>query len=356
MMKKAAVLFFSVLFLLSATACSGKKNGDSKEFDYLNLEYSDYLTLGKYRGLEIDMTPEPTQQEIDDAISRLLLKYEATEQIKDRAAANGDTVNIDFIGYMDGVAFQGGTGTDYPLTLGSHQFIEGFEEGLVGVMPGSTVSLDLSFPNPYKPNPDFAGKPVTFDVTVNWIEEYSYPDYTDEFVQQISDDYETTADYTRYITESIAQEKADDMLAYKANYLLEQVYYDTEIKQYPQAELDYYYNDMVNYYADMANDYNLELGQLMQYYYGITEEEFYSEASEYANEAVAGNLIVAAIANLEGISLTDEEYDADLEELASTNGYEVDELKGMYSTSFFKMRFIKEKVLDLIDSCSVTID
>ncbi|MDE7257698.1 MAG: FKBP-type peptidyl-prolyl cis-trans isomerase, partial [Lachnospiraceae bacterium] len=115
----------------------------------------------------------------------ILPNYTTTEEVTGRAVENGDTANIDFVGYIDGEAFDGGTGTGYDLTIGAHQFIDGFEDGLIGVNIGETVSLNLKFPDPYERNPDLAGVPVIFEVTVNSISKQVTPELNDEFVQTL---------------------------------------------------------------------------------------------------------------------------------------------------------------------------
>ncbi|NMA94108.1 MAG: hypothetical protein GX975_05545, partial [Clostridiales bacterium] len=144
----------------------------------------DYVTLGQYKGMILPAPDEAENEaELEMQISNMLSAYGQPVQIKDRAAEKYDTVNIDYAGYMDGEQFDGGTAQGQSLTLGTGQFIPGFEEAVEGHMPGETFDIDLNFPDPYH-SADLAGKPVTFTVTLNYIEGTEYPELTDAFVKE----------------------------------------------------------------------------------------------------------------------------------------------------------------------------
>jgi len=359
-MKKISALILALALTLSLFAgCSDKDDAKTESFDYLEADLSQYVVLGQYKGLEIDMTPEASEDDIDDAITDLIISNATINEITDRAAENGDTVNIDFAGFREGVQFEGGTAEDFPLELGSGSFIDGFEEGLVGVMPGQTVSLDLSFPDPYPNNPDLAGKPVVFEVTINYIEETVYPEYNDEFVTLISEgEYTNTADYYHYIKATLEADLAEERAASKQSILLTQVLENTEVKGYPEEEYKTYYDEFISYYAEYASYYGMTLADFMLAAYETTEAEFYAVAEEYAYETVASNLIIAAVARAEGLSLSDEEYDAGIEGvLASNSGFaSKEELIEYYGEDYLRWYFLQEEVLQFIDDNSVTLE
>ncbi|HJD29881.1 MAG TPA: FKBP-type peptidyl-prolyl cis-trans isomerase, partial [Candidatus Blautia avicola] len=192
MRKKLAVLLLSMSILSLGAGCSGKEETDTENtqntaqeteeesvvnseglvvaVDVDNLE--DYVTLGQYQNLTVEEEPkeEVTQEDVDDYVERqLIYNYAPVEVTQDRAVQENDTVNIDFTGYMDGETFNGGSAQDQDLIIGSGSFIDGFEDGLIGHKKGETVTLDLSFPENYRNNPDLSGKPVTFEVTINSI-------------------------------------------------------------------------------------------------------------------------------------------------------------------------------------------
>lgn len=376
MKKLLAFLLVSVMLVTMLSGCflkdlfteSGKENKESEEqtrdyFDYLALDLDEYITLGQYKGLEIDMKPECTDEQIEEEIQYLLLNNTTVSEITDRAAENGDTVNIDFVGYMDDVAFENGSGSDFPLTLGSHSFIDGFEEGLVGAMPGETVTLNIFFPDPYPNNPDFSGLPVRFDVTVNYIEEEVIPEYDDAFVNLISQgEYTTTAEYSAYIRKSLNEMLANDVKENKGSYLVEKVIENSVIKKTIESELKVNRDDMVNYYVNAAASYQVSLGEFLMYFMGIDEEAFYKKADEYAEQAVSANLVAAAIAKAENITVSDKDYAAKLQELIdyySEQGYEMSgteietEYGGKDGLSFY---FLREAVMDFLCANCVEIN
>jgi trigger factor len=257
---------------------------------------------------------------------------------------------------MDGVQFDGGTAEDYPLTLGSNSFIDGFEAGLVGVMPGQTVSLDLFFPNPYPNNPDLAGQPVVFEVTVNYIEETVYPEYNDQFVSDISEGkYTTTAEYSVYIKETLEADLAADMKESKQTVLLDMVLDATTVMGYPQEEYDAYYDEFVAYYTDYASYFGMTLEDFMLAAYNNTLDEFYSVAQEYAYETVVSNLIIAAISQAEDLSVSDEEYAAEIAViLSSDSGFtSEEELVEYYGKDYLNWYMLQKKVMQFIDDNSI---
>ena len=198
-MKKVLALFLALAMVFCLAGCkkdSGNNDGgsDSGEVSaysqYLDdkgyfegVTAKDHVTLGQYEGIEVPASEiAVTQAQIEAEIAELLSEHSETKEVTDRAAKLGDTVDIDYEGYMDGEQFEGGTGNNPSLELGSGSFIDGFEDGIVGHKVGDNFDLDLSFPDPYPNNPDLAGKPVTFIVTLNSITETVEPTLTDAFV------------------------------------------------------------------------------------------------------------------------------------------------------------------------------
>lgn len=179
----AAVLSASLLL----TACGNK--------EYLkNIKAEKYVTLGEYKGITATAEKqEVTDELVEELIADSYLAAKAEKlPVTGRTVQEGDVVNIDFAGYRDGVAFEGGTAAGFDLTIGSGQFIAGFEEGLIGANIGDQLSLDLKFPDYYPGNPDLEGQPVVFEVTVNSIAESKNPELTDELVEELSTADETT--------------------------------------------------------------------------------------------------------------------------------------------------------------------
>jgi trigger factor len=358
MKKVLAVIVAGILLVSCLAACKGDEKVKSDSFDYLAANIADYIVLGEYKGLEIDMTPECTEEDIDNAITELLHENIIVNEITDRAAQNGDNVNIDFAGYVDGEQFAGGTAKGYFLVLGSNSFIDGFEAGLVGVMPGETVDLNLSFPEGYRNNPDLSGKPVLFKVTVNYIEETEYPEYNDEFVNTISEGkYTNTVDYSNYIRDTLNEQLVNQTAANKQGILMNMVRENTEIKDYPVDEYNANYDEFVNSYTSYATQYGMSLADFMRMFYGISEAEFYETAKKYAYDTVVQNLIIAAIAQSENISVTDEYYEERLVTLAKENNFDSAEaLVTQYGAEYLRFYMVQEKVLDFVEDNSVVID
>ena len=188
----AAVLAAGICALsLFLTGCSGEISND-------------YVTITKYKGVEIDKVDADavSDNDVEAQINSVLQSKSTTTEVTDRAAQTGDTVTIDYEGKKDGVAFDGGTATDAQLTLGSGQFIDGFEDGVVGHNIGDTFDLDLTFPENYG-NEDLAGQAVVFTVTLKGISQTDVPELTDEFVQSVSDTSKTVEEYKKEIKKSL---------------------------------------------------------------------------------------------------------------------------------------------------------
>ena len=231
---KALCLVCAGALALSLAACGGKADsaasstasssalGSASDYDYQNFNYSDGLDEKGYwegiRALDYVTLPEdfasvaikrsdvePTSEEVEEQISDLLSQYSSTEHITDRAAADGDTVNINYVGSVNNVEFTGGSAENYDLTLGSGTFIDGFEDGLIGKKIGDTVDLNLTFPKDYS-STDLAGKEVVFTVKINSVKRA--PKLTDELAAEISNnEYKTAEAYNNYIKEDLEDEK-----------------------------------------------------------------------------------------------------------------------------------------------------
>jgi len=316
-MKKTVVFMTAVLTAAMLMTGCGQKS--EVKTDYVD-DLSKYVTLGEYKGLEYEEEAvEVTEEEIQSELDYMADAYTTQEQITEGAAKDGDTVNIYFIGYRDGVAFEGGEGTTN-LTLGSGQFIDGFEAGVVGMTVGETKSLNLTFPDPYLNNPDLAGAPVVFDVTLNYIcGEYVVPEITDTFISE-NTDYETVEEYREYLKEAIFDYKSEMAAAEKEDALWAMVMENAEIKELPQDKVDENAEDMLSYYEQYASYMGATMEDLYAQF-GVTEEQFQADTKVYAESMVERALVFHAIIEAEGIVITEDEYTSRAEELASEYGY-----------------------------------
>ena len=281
--------------------------GKVSDFDYENFDYSAGLDENGYwsgvKALDHVKLPEdvaaipvpkaevqPTSEEIQAEIDNLLRMNAATTQVTNRAAANGDTVNIDYTGTVDGVAFNGGTAAGYDLTLGSGSFIDGFEDQVVGHTPGETFDVKVTFPDGYGDTTDAEGNTMTlsnqkavFSVTLNYISETVLPTLNDEWVDAsfgATDDIHTVADLEALCSELLTDANIKD---YVMDYLMK----NSEFKALPEVITDYQVNQCLNYYNTMAK------------YYGYGLEDFVKETAGYEN---ADALLASMDANLERYS------------------------------------------------------
>lgn len=304
MKKRMKVMAAGLCALLLLAGCGNKGEED----------YSKYVTLGQYKGIEITAVPDVTDEE---------LQAELTSRFRDTVEA-GDTVNIDYEGKLDGVAFEGGTAQGQSLTIGSGSFIDGFEDGLIGVKVGETVDLDLSFPDPYKNNPDLAGKAVVFTVTVNSINGVVGAALTEEVVTA-NTSYESVESYTNSVREELQLVKDNEKLAS----IWEIVQANTTVTGYPEKEVEEYANEMKSYYENMAAMYGIDLTTLLAAN-SLTEEEFDQDCREYGQQECAKYMILELIAQAENITVSDEEFDQEVEEAMKQGGMEKEALLEYY--------------------------
>ena len=350
MKKKIITLFLSVCVLGLAAGCSDKEENQDREntaqeteeesivnedglvvaVDVDNLE--DYVTLGEYQNLTVEEEPkaEVTEEDVDSYIERQLINnYDPVEVTEDRAVQENDTVNIDYAGYLDGEAFDGGTAQDQDLLIGSGSFIDGFEDGLIGYKKGETVSLDLTFPEDYSPNPDLAGQAVVFEVTINSISEPAA--LTDEWAAA-NTDYATAEEFRNAQKELLIQQADSDYESQVKSDLFQQVMDNSEVKDYPEEELE-----------ELKADIESQMDQMYQAYYGmslddaleaqgISKEEAEQSYDETAKSYMSQYLLTQAILDAEGITLTEADYEKALDEFAVLSGFsDGDEIEGNYS-------------------------
>lgn len=318
-MKKRMLAGILILSTALAFAGCGQKASD----EVLETA-SKVVALGDYKGLEMK-TPEVTDAQIEEYINTNLLTPEITyEKITKGKVKKGDLVNIDYKGLLDGEAFTGGTDTDFNLEIGSNSFIDGFEEGLIGVKAGEQVDLNLTFPE----NSSFkevSGKDVVFQVTVNYIcgdEIKERLEFNDELVKSKTD-YENVTDYKAYVNDTLTE---NNKTAAKRE-VWDRAVENAEISDYPEAEMDAAYETMMNYYNSMASYYGAGLSDVLAMY-GTSEETFQEDMKESAQKTVASKLVALAIAASENYEITDGVYEEKLNQYVADYGFpSVDELK-----------------------------
>lgn len=300
------------------------------------------VTLGNYKGIEVTKTqPEVTDEEVNQAIENIL-QAKVTYTEADRAVQDGDKVNIDYAGTMDGKAFDGGTAQGQDLTIGSNQFIDGFEDGLIGAKKGDKVTLNLTFPSNYG-NADLAGKPVVFDVTVNTVNEKQIPELDDAFVQENSD-FKTVDEYKEDQKQSLLASKDAQAEQQLKSDIYTAVLNDSTVKPNQDA-IDANYNNVLASYTNQAAAYGLDLASFASAFTGMAEEDFKAALQSQAEAMVEQRLIVNAIAEKENITISDD----DRKNTAELMGYEsVDKMiesAGQFSVDDYIM---SDKVINFL--------
>ncbi|MDE6874790.1 MAG: trigger factor [Lachnospiraceae bacterium] len=317
MMKKCMQRTLALVMAgILAAGCGSKKEEDAPE------RLSGSAVEVQYKGVEYEpYDTEVTAEEIQTRIDSFLQSHPVYEDVTDRDdVREGDTVNIDYTGYMDGEAFPNGSDKGYDLTIGSGQFIPGFESGLVGAKVGTTVDVEATFPDPYKNNPDFSGKTAVFSVTVNGIKIKLETELTDELVAA-NTDYATVADYREYIESSLRSQKESYAENYKKNQVMGNLIEMTEFTGIAQEDIDSYYESSRAYYSDLAKVYESTYGysfsMFILYFFGCSSEEEYDQLlREQAELEVKRTLILYYVIDKENIAVTQDEYNEAVERYA----------------------------------------
>ena len=267
---------------------------------------ADYIEkLADYKGLEYNkMDTGVTDNEIEEKVKAFLKNY--PEKITDREIKKGDTVNIDYVGKKDGVAFDGGTANGFDLAIGSGSFIEGFEEGLIGKKPGETVDLNLTFPKDYH-SEELKGAKVVFTVKINYIVGETPTELTDELVKA-NTEFKTAAEYKADIRKKLETIKSAEEKENVQKELLEKVVTASSIKSVPEVAENKYYGQIMDYWKNVAAKYGMELKDLVQNQLKLTEEKFEEEVKKQAELSARILVVVRAIAEAEKINVSDEEY------------------------------------------------
>ena len=308
----------------------------------------DYVTLGEYKGLTVTQEPiEITDEEIQEVIDS-----ETMETLTEGTVEEGDIVNIDYEGTLDGEAFDGGSAEGYDLEIGSGTFIDGFEEGLTGLEIGSETDLDLTFPEDYQ-SEDLAGKDVVFHVTINSVQRV--PELTDEVAAKVADG-KTAEEYKESVrqdlidTETLTQEQ-------NAKYdLIDQVYENATIDGYPEEKLEFYTKYAKYMYAQQAEAYGMTLEDMCTAY-GMTEEEFMTSLEDSYKEMLSQEMVLKAVAETEKLEVTDEEYQAGVEKYAEELSVDEDALVDQYGEQYLRDQLTLDKALDfLYDNANITTE
>ena len=282
------------------------------------------VTLGEYKGLSVDkVSNRVTAKEVDAKLEEEQKKNARTVVVEDRAVQDGDEVVLDFEGFVDGVAFEGGKGENYPLTIGSGSFIPGFEEQLIGAEAEKEVEVNVTFPKEHH-SEELAGKDATFKCTVHEIKAKELPELDDEFAAEVSE-FDTLDAYKADIKAKIKEQKIADGNRKKEDQVVEKAVANATM-EIPEAMIDTQVNQMAQDFAQRIQQQGLSMEQYFQFT-GMTAEKMMEELRPQAVKRIETRLVLEAIAKAENIEITDEKIDEELAKMAEAYKMEVEKLK-----------------------------
>ncbi len=286
------------------------------------------VTLGAYKGIEVEkIDTAATEEEITAEVDKERDNNSRTITVEDRAVENGDMTVIDFEGFVDGTAFEGGKGTDYPLTIGSGAFIPGFEEQLVGAEIGREVDVNVTFPEEYHAK-ELAGKPAVFKCTVKEIKVKELPDADDEFVKDVSE-FDTMEEYRADLKKKIEDRKAADAKAKKEDAVIEKIIEGAQM-EIPEAMIDTQAESLVDDFAQRLMIQGMSLEQYAQYT-GATVESMKNQMKPQAKKRIESRLVLEAVAAAENLAVSEEDIEAEMNRMAESCKMELDKLKELIS-------------------------
>ncbi len=297
------------------------------------------VTLGKYKGIEVEKADiSVTDEEIDEAIEKERENNARTISVTDRAVRDGDMTVLDFEGFVDGEAFEGGKSENYPLTIGSDTFIPGFEEQLIGAEIDKEVEINVTFPEDYQES-TLAGKPAVFKCTIREIKQKELPELDDEFASEVSE-FDTLAEYREDVKATLTKEKEDEARAVKEEKLIEQIVEDAQM-DIPEAMLETQQNSMAEDFAQRIQMQGISIEQYYQFT-GLTKAALLEQLKPQAEQKIKSRLVLEAVAKAEGIETSDEEYNEEIKKMAEAYQMTEEKLTGIINE--YERRSIREDI------------
>ena len=282
------------------------------------------VKLGKYLGVQVTkIDTSVSDEEVEAAVEKERNNNARTVTVTDRPIANGDTAVIDFEGFVDGVAFEGGKGENYPLTIGSGSFIPGFEEALVGAELNKETEVNVTFPEDYHAA-ELAGKPAVFKCTVKEIKEKQLPDLDDEFASEVSD-FDTMAEYREDVQKKLTSKKEEEAKIAKEEAVLDAVIADAKM-EIPDAMIETQQRQMLENFAQRIQAQGLTLEQYMQFT-GLTAQTMMEQLKPEALKRIQSRLVLEAVAAAEKMEATEEDFEAEVKSMAEAYQMEADKVK-----------------------------
>ena len=282
------------------------------------------VTLGEYKGVKVAKADtEVSDADVDKEINRERENNARTINVEDRAVKDGDMTVIDFEGFVDGVAFEGGKGENYPLTIGSGSFIPGFEEALIGAELNKETEVNVTFPEDYHAD-ELAGKPAVFKCTVKEIKEKQLPELDDEFASEVSE-FDTMEEYRADVKKNLADRKAVEAKNAKEEAAVDAVIANAQM-EIPDAMVETQQRQMVQDFAQRIQSQGITMEQYMQYT-GVTVEQLLEQVKPQALKRIQSRLVLEAVVKAENITVSEEDFDAEAAKMAETYKMEADKVK-----------------------------
>lgn len=311
------------------------------------------VTLGEYKGIEVEKKiAEVTDEDINAEIDRVRENNSRMITVDDRATQDGDTVVIDFDGYVDGEQFEGGKAEDYSLVLGSHSFIDNFEEQLVGKNIGDDVEVNVTFPDQYQAE-ELQGKPAVFKVKIKEIKVKELPEVDDEFAQDVSD-FDTLAEYKEDLKKKLLESAEAAISREKEEAVITKIIENAQM-DIPEPMVDTQTRQMMQEFAQRIQSQGLSLEQYMQFT-GLTPQKMIDELKPQALKRIQSRLVLEAVVAAENIEATEEEVQKEIENMASMYQMEADKLKDLMGEEEKKqigLDVAVQKAVDLVVEAAV---
>ena len=351
-MKKQRVgaIVLAGMMMLSMTSC-----GNSKA-----KTYSKYVTLGDYKGIEYTKTvAEVTEDDIQSKLDSFVDGLAETNEVTDRAVEDGDIVNIDYVGTMNGEEFEGGSATGQDLTIGSNSFIDGFETGLIGHNIGEEVSLDLQFPDPYPNNTDYSGKDVNFKVTINKISVKTTPELTDQLVKD-NTDYDTIDAYKESIKEDLEKTNESNAEKQAKSDIFDKAVSNCKITGYDEDEVKDLVDEEFKSFKNTAESYKsygYSYEDVLSMNGYDSEDALKKGITEYVKKYLDQKMVLYCIAAKEGIKVSSEETDKKVQEyMDNYNVKTKEEVYDYFGDDYFEVAVLSEKVMDFLKENAKLVD
>lgn len=314
------------------------------------------VTLGDYKGIEVEKTvTEVTPEDLQAELDKVREQQSRVISVEDKAAENGDIVVIDFEGFQDGEAFTGGKGEDYPLTIGSHSFIDNFEEQLIGKKAGDETEVHVTFPEDYQEEA-LAGKPAMFKVTVKEVKVKELPELDDDFAQDISE-FDTLEEYKEDLKKQLLEKREKTARDIKEDAVIEKVIENAQM-EIPEAMIRTQMNQMADDFAQRIQNQGISMEQYFQFS-GLDNRKFSEQIRPQALKRIQSRLVLEQIVKAENIEVSEEEIKKEVEKMAAAYRMTVDKVEEMLNDEYkesMKLDIAVQKAIDLIVAASVEVE